>query len=146
MTHSTRRLNLLALITLVLLISSVPAYALIVAPAKAVNEKSKPACQRSDASSNPFCKGYTTSGSGKAGWKVAVGKINLGKPTPPTNSIGKTNVLSGLSGLVTPKDEKPLTLSQKADLKMAVKKAPAKYMSLVDFVKSNDAANKGLRR
>ena len=75
------------------------------------------------------------------GWKDKPRETN-----PPTNSIGKTNVLSGLSGLVTPKDEKPLTLSQKADLKMAVKKAPAKYMSLVDFVKSNDAANKGLRR
>lgn len=146
MTHSKKSLNTLAWITLAILISSVPAYALVVAPVKAANEKSKPACQRSDASSNPFCKGYATSGSGRAGWKVAIGKINLGKPTPPTNSLGKTNVLSGLSGLVTQKDEKPLTLSQKADLKLTVKKAPAKYMSLVDFIKSNDAANSRLRR
>jgi len=146
MTQTARSAKILALIALVILLSSVPAYAIVMTPTPSSTDKSKPPCQRADANMNPFCKGYTTTGSGKSGWKVATGKIVLGSPTKSTNKYGNAGVLSGLSGLVTPKDEKPLTLSQKADLKMSVKKAPAKYMSLVDFVKSNDAANKGVRR
>jgi len=93
--------------------------------------------------SDPFRTTMKTSVGYGGGWRVATGVINLGTSSRGSLQYGSTNVLKGLSGLVT---EKPTnTLSQKADIKMAKPKVVAKYANLVSFIKSKDAADPTLR-
>lgn len=93
--------------------------------------------------SDPFRTTMKTSVGYGGGWRVATGYINLGTSSRGSIQYGSTNVLKGLSGLVTEKGT--ITLGQKADIKLAKPKVEAKYANLVSYVKSQDAADPSLR-